>query len=183
MLVCLSCGDSSLGDICNCTPNEPASADYRHAEKHISLPSSTPQEITVTSMLNWPQDTDLPSNQPRTGRELQVFHIAQAYLQSAGVMANDCDIHFEISQTADKTAPRVIVETPVDPGYCPARQNVQSQLQHHGFKLDARHGGELSKPLTVEVLGMAFEDFEHNRGSARVATVWELHPAAVNLTQ
>jgi hypothetical protein len=30
---------------------------------------------------------------------------------------------------------------------------------------------------------MAFEDFEHNRGSARVATVWELHPAAVNLTQ
>jgi hypothetical protein len=30
-------------------------------------------------------------------------------------------------------------------------------------------------------LGLAFEDFDHNRGSAQVATIWELHPAIVNL--
>jgi len=46
-----------------------------------------------------------------------------------------------------------------------------------------QHGGELSQPLSAEILGMAFEDFEHNRGSAQVATLWELHPAIVTLTQ
>jgi hypothetical protein len=35
--------------------------------------------------------------------------------------------------------------------------------------------------LPVAVLGMAFEDFEHNRGSAQVATLWELHPAIVTI--
>lgn len=46
---------------------------------------------------------------------------------------------------------------------------------------DAQHGGELPQAFPVEVLGMAFEDFEHGRGSPQVATVWELHPAKVNL--
>ena len=93
----------------------------------------------------------------------------------------DCDVHFEISPTADKSASRVIVETPVDSEYCTARQNAQAQLAKHGFKLDSQHGGELPLALPVEVLGLAFEDFDHNRGSAQVATIWELHPATVNL--
>ncbi len=183
VLVTISCGVTRSSDICNCTPSEPASVDYRHAEKHIPLPSSTPQEIKVSTILSWPQDASLPSDQPRTGRELQLFHVAQAYLQSAGLMANDCDIHFEVSQTADKSAPRVIVETPSDDEYCSARRNIQSQLKTHGFVLDAQHGGELGAPVTIDILGMAFEDFEHHRGSAQVATVWELHPAIVTITQ
>ena len=32
---------------------------------------------------------------------------------------------------------------------------------------------------SVDVLGLAFEDFEHDRG--HVATLWELHPAIVTL--
>lgn len=32
--------------------------------------------------------------------------------------AAHCDVHSEISQTADKSAPRVIVETPVDSEFC-----------------------------------------------------------------
>jgi hypothetical protein len=28
---------------------------------------------------------------------------------------------------------------------------------------------------------MAFEDFDHSRGSAQVATIWELHPAIVTI--
>ena len=28
---------------------------------------------------------------------------------------------------------------------------------------------------------MAFEDFDHNRGSAKVQTIWELHPAIVKI--
>ena len=108
--------------------------------------------------------------------------LAQAFLQEASVNAADCDIHFEISQTADKTAPRVIVETPVDSEYCSARQNAQSQLAKHGFRLDSQHGGELAQAMPVEITGMAFEDFEHNRGSAQVATIWELHPAILNIS-
>jgi len=73
----------------------------------------------------------------------------------------------------------MIVETPVDSEYCSARQNLQAQLKQHGFRLDSQHGGELAQALPMEVLGMAFEDFEHNRGNA--ATLWELHPAIVTL--
>jgi len=76
----------------------------------------------------------LPPNQPRTGRELQVFHLSQAFLQEASVNAADCDIHFEISQAADKAVPRVIVETPSASEYCGARQKVQSQLTKHSFR-------------------------------------------------
>ena len=134
-------------------------------------------------ILGWPQDLALPPDSPRTGRELQVFHIAQGFVQNASVNSGDCDVHLEISQTADKNALRVVVETPVDTEYCAARHSIQSQLARHGFRLDAQHGGELSQAIPAEVLGMAFEDFEHDRGSGQVATVWELHPATVNLLQ
>jgi hypothetical protein len=50
---------------------------------------------------------------PRSGRELEVFYIANAFLQNASVNAVDCDVSMEISQTADKNSPRMIVETPV----------------------------------------------------------------------
>ena len=169
-------------NLCKCLPIEPDIADYRHAAKHVAIPTMTPVEVNVNTILGWPQDAlPLPPDQSRTGRELQVFHIAQAFLQEASVNAADCDIHFEISQTADKTAPRVIVETPVDSEYCSARQNVQSQLAKHNFRLDSQHGGELTQALPVEITGMAFEDFEHDRGSAEVATLWELHPAILNI--
>ncbi len=169
-------------DICNCLPVEPDIADYRHAAKHVPIPNLTPQEITVADILSWPQDLPvLPPDAPRSGRELQVFHIANAYIQNASVNSGDCDVHIEISATPDKNALRVIVETPVDSEYCAARKNIQSQLAQHGFQLDAQHGGELPQALPAQLLGMAFEDFEHNRGSAQVATLWELHPATVNL--
>ncbi len=169
-------------DICNCLPVEPDIADYRHAAKHVPIPNVTPQEITVADILSWPQDLPvLPPDAPRSGRELQVFHVASAFLQNASVNSGDCDVHLEISATADKNAPRVIVESPVDSEYCSARKNIQSQLAQHGFQLDAQHGGELPQALAVQVLGMAFEDFEHSRGSPQVATLWELHPAIVTL--
>ena len=37
------------------------------------------------------------------------------------------------------------------------------------------------RAVPVDVLGMAFQDFNHPRGTAHVATVWELHPAVVTL--
>src|SRR5713226_5140264 len=187
-LMGVACSGNSFGvlqptpeDLCKCLPIEPDIADYRHVAKHVAIPDIAAQEIGVDSILSWTQDPFTPPDAPRTGRELEVFHVASAFVQEASVNAADCDVHFEISQTADKNTSRVIVETPVDSEFCSARQNAQSQLAKHGFKLDSQHGGELPQGLPVEVLGMAFEDFDHNRGSVHVATIWELHPAIVTI--
>jgi hypothetical protein len=185
-LVIVSCSGQDFGvlqptpkDLCKCLPIEPDIADYRHLAKHVPIPNIAAQEVSVEIILAWPQDPVIPPDAPRTGREQEVFHIATAYLQNASVNALDCDVSMEISHTADKSALRMIVETPVDSEYCSARQNLQAQLKQHGFLLDSQHGGELPQALPIDVLGMAFEDFEHNRG--HVATLWELHPAIVNL--
>ncbi len=185
-VVIMSCNGQDFGvlqptpeDLCKCIPLEPDVADYRHAAKHVPIPDTTAQEVSVDDILAWPEDLIIPPDAPRTGRELDVFHVANAFLQNASVNAVDCDISMEISQTAEKNSPRMIVETPVDSEYCSARQNLQAQLKQHGFQLDSQHGGELPQALPIDVTGMAFEDFEHNRGN--VATLWEIHPAIVTL--
>lgn len=185
-LTIVSCSGQDFGflqptpeDLCKCLPIEPDIADYRHAAKHVPIASIAAQEVSVEIILSWPQDLLIPPDAPRTGRELQVFHIANAFLQNASVNAADCDVSMEISETADKGSSRMIVETPVDSEYCSARQSLQAQLKQHGFTLDSQHGGELPQALPVDVVGMAFEDFEHDRGP--VATLWELHPAIVTL--
>ena len=187
-LLTVGCNGTTYGvlqpnpeDLCKCLPIEPDILDFRHLAKHVPIPVIAAQEIGIDTILSWPQGTFVAPDAPRTGRELQVFRVAVAFLQEASVNAADCDVHFELSQTSDKSAPRVIVETPVDSEFCSARQNAQSQLAKHHFVLDSQHGGELPLALPVEVLGMAFEDFDHNRGSLHVATIWELHPAIVTI--
>lgn len=184
-LITLNWSCSALKDICNCVPYEPNRLDYRHDAKHVPLPNVAPVEITVQTILSWRQTAVLPPNAPRFGRELMLFHVAHAFLQNASVNTADCDVHMEISATPDRTAPRVIVETPVDSEYCAARQNIQKQLAQHGFTLDDTHGGDLPQALPAEVTGLAFEDFEHpqGRGTPEVATLWELHPAIVTIPQ
>ncbi len=174
--------NAAMQAICNCTPDEPASSDYRHNQKHVGLPGNSGQTITVAEILTWPQGPDPGFDAPRSGRELQEFSIPQAWLQFAWVNPGDCDIHLEISDVADKTAPRMIVETPVDSEFCSARQNIVQQLGAHGFILNT-NSGEINPPLQAQVLGLAFQDARHNRGTQFVATVWELHPAIVTLTQ
>ena len=181
----LSCGghDSSVDpqaeDICACSPTAPATSDYRHAAKHVPLPSGTPNEITVDTILGWP-DGEPAFDAPRTGRELELFHIARAFLQFAWVRPSDCDITMEVSRTPDRNAPRVIVETSVDSEYCSSRRSLQQQLASLGEQVNKK-SGELKQPRPVDVLGLAFQDFDHDRGSAQVATSWELHPAIVKL--
>src|SRR5512140_712639 len=68
-------------DLCNCLPIEPDIVDYRHLAKHVPFPTTTPQEITVADILGWSQNLPvLPPETPRSGRELQLFHVAHAYL-------------------------------------------------------------------------------------------------------
>ncbi|MFB3915755.1 MAG: hypothetical protein ACE14M_03435 [Terriglobales bacterium] len=186
--IALSCGGTgsrtsgnATDPICYCTPTEEAAQEYRHAAKHVPLPNSVPQEIDINTMLSWPVPPAPAADAPRTGRETQLFHISLAYLQNARIFP-DCDIHAELSQTPDKNAPRVIVETPIDQEYCSARHTLNHQLAQHGFTLSTI-SGEVSPALAVTVLGLAFQDSEHQRGSPQVATTWELNPAVVNLVQ
>jgi hypothetical protein len=184
VLVNVSCNTSNqisnIENICNCLPQLPDIGDYRHNAKHVHIPSVPPPiAVTVSDIIGWPTDPVLPPNQPRFGRELLPVQVAQAFLVNASVNAGDCDIHLEIAAVADKNAPRVIIETPVDREYCANRQSIQTILVQHGFKLDASHGGDLGTPLPIKVIGLPFEDFEHGRGSPQVATLWEIHPAIV----
>jgi hypothetical protein len=179
-LFLLSCG-SSTNSICGCDPEEPASADYRHDAKHVDLPTSPAEEITVGTMLQWPVGRELPNDAPRSGRELQMFHIAHAFLQHARVNPDDCDLHLEISDSKSKTAPRVIVETPVDGSYCKTRIGLKNALKAQQVDLSP-NSGEIT-PVAVQVRGLAFQDFEHKRGTDFVKTVWELHPAVVTVLQ
>jgi hypothetical protein len=185
-LAVVSCNGQSFGflqptpeDLCKCLPIEPDIADYRHLAKHVPIAIVAPQDVSVETILGWSQDLFVAPDAPRTGRELEVFHIGNAFLQSASVNAVDCDVSMEISATADKSSLRMIVETPVDSEYCAARQSLQAQLKQRGFNLDSQHGGELPQALAVDIEGMPFEDFEHDRGP--VATLWEIHPAIVTL--
>jgi hypothetical protein len=178
----LSCGGT---DICHCNPSAPASKDFRHDEKHVPLPTTTPVEVTVADILSWPLGTDPTNTTPRSGRELTLYHISNAYLQNARIVKFDCDVHLEISGTPGKNAPRVIVETPIDSEYCDNRRSLEDALARHHFHLRAAEASkaELSHPLAVSVLGLAFRDFEHNRGSVEVGTPWELHPAEATVIQ
>lgn len=166
-----------ITDVCTCTPGSSAAEDYRHDAKHVGLPGSTGQEITVATILGWQLGADPAADAPRSGIETQLFHISRAYAQFVWYVPVDCDIHVEISDTADKNAPRVIVETPIESEYCQNRKNIEQGL---GVTLDQMKGGyELPQGMPVDVLGMAFRDYNHQRGTQLVATPWELHPAVV----
>jgi hypothetical protein len=167
-------------DLCNCTDTEPTSGDFRTAAKHVDLPQIAATDIAVADVLNWQVPPEPAPDAPRSGRELQMFHIGNAFLQFAWLNPGDCDLHLEISDTPDKNAPRMIVETPHMDSFCTARRQLASQLNAHGFILNS-NSGELPVALPADVLGLAFQDFNHPRGTSHVATVWELHPATVTL--
>jgi hypothetical protein len=59
-------------------------------------------------------------------------------------------------------------------------RTIQSQLAARQFVINY-NSGELAARFEVEVLGLAFQDFSHKRGSNAVATAWELHPAIVSV--
>ncbi len=180
VFVTISCNTLNvIENICNCQALLPDISDYRHNAKHVAIPTGTPTAVTVEDILSWPTTPALPPDAPRSGRELELVEVKQAYLVNASENPGDCDVHMEIAATADKNAPRVIIETPIESEYCANRQLVQNTLAQHGFKMDTTHGGDLVQPLLISVTGLPFEDFEHGRGSPQVATLWEIHPAVI----
>lgn len=179
LLLASTCFAADKLDVCDCKPRDEKPTDYRYAVKHIALPSGEPKNITVDEVLAWEQGPDPKSDAPRKGRELQLMMIPRAYVQFAWAYRGDCDIHIEISATPDKDAPRIVVEIPVDPEYCPARKTLQSALRDHGGELSVLQQ-EVAEPFPVTVRGLPYQDFDHKRGSKHVATVWEIHPAVLD---
>ncbi len=171
--------------LCACKPNDVTPEDWRIEVKNVLLPKgAATQEVTVGQILQWPEGDTPEARAPRSGKELTLFHIRKAYLESTFMREGDCDLHIEISEQPDRRAPRMIVETPGRSDYCAARQQFYSELMQAGFKL-TNANQRPAHPIPVEVTGLAFRDESHPlwepRGSSRVRTLWELHPAIVRV--
>ena len=172
--------------LCACKPTHITPDDWRIEFKNGSLPQTQPTEISVAGMLAWPQGPEPGSRSPRSGRELTLFHVPKAYLQAVFLRKGDCDLHIEVSDQPDKNAPRMIIETPGRTEYCPARTGMYSDLQKRGITVTDL-AQEIAQPVPVEITGVAFRDESHPfwfaRGSQKVSTLWELHPAIVKVLQ
>jgi len=132
----------------------------------------------------WPEGTEPRRRGPRSGRELILYRISKAYLQTVFFRSSDCDLHLEISEDPGKGAPRMIVETPGTSEYCSPRASLFEDLERRGITITDVNQ-ELAQPLPAEVVGVAFRDQAHPmwfaRGSDKVTTLWELHPAIVKI--
>jgi len=170
--------------LCACSPTHITKDDWRIEYKNGPLPQLQPEPTTVAAILAWPEGPEPAARTARSGRELKMYQIGKAFLQTAFLRKSDCDLHIEISETAGKNAPRMIVETPGTPEYCSARTDLFSELKRRGITITDLNQ-EISPPLPVEVEGVAFRDQSHPvwfaRGSAKVQTLWEIHPAIVKL--
>lgn len=175
--------DTSL--LCTCKPTHITKDDWRIEFKNGSLPQQQPQEVTIAAILQWPQGPEPAARSPRSGRELTLYHVQRAYLQSVFLRKSDCDLHIELSEQPDKSAPRMIVETPGTSEYCQVRNGMFEALRRNGIALSDLNQ-ELSRALPVEITGVAFRDQAHPvwfaRGSDKVVTLWELHPAIVTIS-
>ena len=171
--------------LCDCRPAHITKDDWRIEYKNGALPTLEPEDTTVAAILAWPEGREPGPRTPRSGPELKMYRILHAYMQSVFLRKGDCDLHIEVSEQPDKKAPRMIVETPGTSTYCAARTKMYADLQHRGITLTDLNQ-ELSTPVPVEVKGVAFRDQAHTvwfaRGSDRVKTLWEIHPAIVRIS-
>jgi hypothetical protein len=170
--------------LCACKPTHITKDDWRIEFKNGSLPHNEPVDGTVAAILEWPEGTEPGRRAARSGRELILYRIHKAYLQTVFFRASDCDLHLEISDEQNKVAPRMIVETPGTQDYCSSRAILFADLLRRGITVTDVNQ-ELLQPLQVEVVGLPFRDQAHPvwfaRGSDKVATLWELHPANLKL--
>jgi len=170
--------------LCVCKPTHITKDDWRIEFKNEPLPKADAIDITAAAILQWPEGPEPGARNGRSGRELVLYRIPKAYLQTVFFRTSDCDLHLEISDAPNKSAPRMIVETPGTSEYCSPRATLFPDLERKGITITDVNQ-EIPQPFPVEVLGVAFRDQAHpvwfTRGSDRVATLWELHPATVKI--
>jgi hypothetical protein len=170
--------------LCVCKPTHISKDDWRIEFKNETLPESQPTGISAAAIMAWPEGTEPRRRGPRSGRELILYRISKAYLQTVFFRSSDCDLHLEISEDPGKGAPRMIVETPGTSEYCSPRASLFEDLERRGITITDVNQ-ELAQPPPAEVVGVAFRDQAHPmwfaRGSDKVTTLWELHPAIVKI--
>jgi hypothetical protein len=163
-----------------CVPT--AKTHQRWDVKTRATPTSvTTQATTVADMIaeDVPTVAGLPDTEISNSDEQTVFALT-GYVMLAKRAPDDCDIHMEIADKPSTTAPRVVVEVP------PTLPDVQSQLI---AMLALKKGTKTFTKATAPQLhfqGYGFFDLSHratsggkkghNHGSARVATLLEIHP-------
>ena len=167
---------------CSCHPEVSPKGEFRYESKHVRLPKTPAEEITIEKIMDWipqyfPGETFSPET-PRQDRELRLFHISHAFLRAAWINRRDCDFHLEISPDEKKDSSRIIVEMTKE--YCSERKELQAQMAAKGFILDEKLR-EFERPLPVDVVGLAFQDNAEPRGSSKVNSLWEIHPAIVKI--
>jgi hypothetical protein len=167
---------------CSCQPEVSPKGEFRYESKHVRLPKTPAEEITIKEITDWipqyfPGET-FSTETPRQDRELRLFHISHAFLQAAWINRRDCDFHLEISTDEKKDSSRIIVEMTKE--YCSERKELQTQMAAKGFVLDEKLH-ELPQPVPVDIVGLAFQDNAEPRGSSKVNSLWEIHPAIVKI--
>jgi hypothetical protein len=184
-------GQRAREALASCVPGTDPDRQNRGEMKHRALPMSLSGAIgtTVNEMLQWPppsvvgqpgvRDSDAPID-PRE----QMLYVTTVDVVLAKMADDDCDIHLEVTAPgAGEDADRVIVELPQGAQYEPMRQGLADLLGRRGRGFGR---STLDPPLRLQIAGYAFFDVHHacsrdrqrgcTHGSARVGSLWELHP-------
>jgi hypothetical protein len=154
------------------------------ARKAPAVVMASPPDVDVAAMLAWhvPVTAARRAEVPVDPRERQVYRLT-GFVRLAKLSADDCDIHIELSDAADGTGARVIVEIP--PNHQAACAALERILGRPITTTPQRFDGDGPR---VRVTGFAFLDLAHansidhwtkaghGHGSPHVATLWELHP-------
>ncbi len=194
----LACGllllPVAAGAQTTCNPETLQPKQNRTEMKHRTpaANSVTPVKVSVADMTNLtvPTITTLAERDqetPLSEEENKVLELT-GDLWHVKLAADDCDFHLELSApAAGNMAGRVIVEIPQGSAFNNARRTLLRALRKKGVivtKPDEPH--DLKTPLRVTVRGFAFLDAwhysskdpkrGHAHGTAKVATLWEIHP-------
>lgn len=177
---------------CSCTPTTDHGDQYRDGTKHHRPdPGFEATPLTVAQMLEWAnppgaaekkvRQTDAPIDE-REGD----YYALTGYLWAAHIERNDCDWHLELADSADPTAPRVLVEVTNDRWNAPAQRAVYAFMRDRHKSTRPGASVKFRSAPKVAVVGRAFWDGHHymardpkrgnQHGGALVGTLWELHP-------
>jgi hypothetical protein len=184
-------GQRAREALASCVPGTDPDRQNRAAMKHRALPPTLAGAVatSVAEMFQWAPPATLgqpgvrDSDGPIDPRE-QVLYVTTVDVVLAKMADDDCDIHLEVTAPgAGADADRVIVELPQGAAFEPMRQGLADLLGRRGRGFGR---APLDPPLRLQVAGYAFFDAHHacsrdrqrgcTHGSARVGTLWELHP-------
>lgn len=179
----------------SCSSSIPLSRQHRTTVKHRAPAdaSMTPKHTTVGTVLSWnpPTGMENPKNrkidQPFPPRENNVYTL-EGDLWRVKIEDNDCDFHLEIAGlNKPQTANRIIVEVPQGGDFVAVREKILETLTANGYDTSVGSKIDLDEPLRITATGFAFFDSAHyskknpkkghGHGTAKVGTLWELHPA------